>query len=48
MSDTPRMQPFYCPYCGEQDLRPADPAGYRCQVCDRRFELTFLGLGEGA
>jgi DNA-directed RNA polymerase subunit RPC12/RpoP len=48
MSDTPMMQPFYCPYCGEQDLRPSDPAGYHCRVCDRRFELTFVGLGEEA
>jgi len=48
MSETPRMQPFYCPYCGEQDIRLAEPAGYHCRVCDRRFELTFVGLGEGA
>jgi hypothetical protein len=40
MSDTPRMQPFYCRYCGQQDLRPAEPAGYDCRVCDRLFELT--------
>jgi ribosomal protein L37AE/L43A len=50
MSDpTPRVQPFFCPYCGEQDLRPAATNGWHCRVCDRRFELSFIGLGsEGA
>lgn len=48
MSDpTPRVQPFFCPYCGEQDLRPAGRAAWHCRVCDRRFELGFLGLGSG-
>jgi ribosomal protein L37AE/L43A len=42
---TPRAQPFYCPYCGEQDLRPGATGGWHCRVCDRRFELTFSGLG---
>jgi ribosomal protein L37AE/L43A len=46
-SGTPRAVPFYCPFCGEQELRPAEPAGWHCTVCDRRFELTFEGLGEG-
>ena len=31
-SATPRAVPFYCPFCGEQDLRPADPSGWRCEV----------------
>ena len=26
MSDTPHAVPFYCPFCGEQDLVPAEPA----------------------
>ena len=43
---TPRVQPFFCPYCGEQDLRPSETTGWHCRVCDRRFELSFLGLGE--
>jgi ribosomal protein L37AE/L43A len=48
MSDpTPRVQPFFCPYCGEQDLRQAGRAAWHCRVCDRRFELGFLGLGAG-
>jgi hypothetical protein len=48
MSDTPRAQPFFCPFCGEQDLRPGAEAGWHCRTCDRRFELRFLGLGEVA
>ena len=40
MSDTPHAVPFYCPFCGEQDLVPAEPAGWRCEVCLRTFELT--------
>ena len=47
MSEAPRAVPFYCPFCGEQDLRPSDPSGWRCEACERRFELTFLGVGEG-
>ncbi len=44
-SPTPRVVPFFCPYCGEQDLRPGEGSGWRCRVCDRLFELTYLGLG---
>jgi len=44
--ETPRAQPFFCPYCGEQDLRPSATSGWHCRVCDRRFELTFIGVGE--
>ena len=46
-SATPRAVPFYCPFCGEQDIRPDDPSGYRCEVCDRRWELRLLGVGPG-
>jgi ribosomal protein L37AE/L43A len=42
---TPHAVPFYCPFCGEQDLRP-DEGGWRCLVCERRFELTVTGVGE--
>lgn len=47
MSDatTPRAAPFYCPFCGEQDLRPSEPAGWRCRTCERLFEVTLLGVG---
>jgi transcription elongation factor Elf1 len=45
-----RAAPFYCPYCGETDLVPdGDEAGsFHCETCDRRFQLKFVGLGEGA
>lgn len=44
---TARAQPFSCPYCGEPDLRPGEQhATWYCLTCDRRWRLTFLGLGE--
>jgi predicted RNA-binding Zn-ribbon protein involved in translation (DUF1610 family) len=41
-----RQVPFYCPYCGDEDLRPAGPAGgsWRCGACQRAFELRFAGV----
>jgi transposase-like protein len=41
-----RQVPFYCPYCGDQDLRPAGPdgGGWRCGACARQFELRFAGV----
>ena len=45
MSDV-RAVPFYCPFCGEQDLRPGDPSGWRCTSCERRFELTVTAVGD--
>ena len=48
---TERAVPFHCPYCGEEDLRPAETAGpagagpsWECAGCNRAFALTFLGL----
>jgi ribosomal protein L37AE/L43A len=43
---TPRAVPFYCPFCGEQDLRPAEPAGWRCASCERVFALELLRVGD--
>jgi len=44
-SPTPRAQPFFCPYCGEQDIRPAEEAGvFHCELCDRLWRLEFKGL----
>ncbi len=41
-----RAQPFYCPYCGEQDFVPIDdPGQFYCQSCNRRFQVKMLGLG---
>ena len=47
-SATPRAVPFYCPYCGEQELRPADPQGWRCDVCERTFRLDLVSVGGDA
>lgn len=51
MNDTegsPRAQPFYCPYCGEEDFVPFGGGGqYHCHSCNRRFGVQFLGLGGG-
>ncbi|MFN2389193.1 MAG: Insertion element protein [Actinomycetota bacterium] len=44
---TVRAAPFFCPYCGEQELEPSGgPSGWYCSSCDRRFDLRFDGLGE--
>ena len=45
---SPQAVPFYCPFCGEQDLRQDDAgdAAWRCDSCERRFELTFVGIAE--
>jgi transposase-like protein len=45
-----RAAPFYCPYCGEEDLEPydagpGDGAGWYCRGCARAFKLKFLGIG---
>jgi ribosomal protein L37AE/L43A len=43
-----RQAPFYCPYCGEEDLFPADvPAetgAWTCRSCLRIFELRPVGV----
>lgn len=41
-----RAQPFYCPYCGEEDFVPfGDTAGaYLCRSCTRQYVVTFVGL----
>ena len=45
-----RAVPFYCPFCGEQDIRPDDAgtAAWRCESCERRFELTLTAIGGDA
>jgi hypothetical protein len=46
---TPHAQPYYCPYCGEQDFRPGEEHGeYHCRVCDRTWKLAFRRLGAPA
>jgi ribosomal protein L37AE/L43A len=45
MSESERMAPFYCPYCGEEDLRPQEDHGsWACRSCRRVFVLRFVGL----
>jgi predicted RNA-binding Zn-ribbon protein involved in translation (DUF1610 family) len=41
-----RQVPFYCPYCGEETLTPAGPAGgeWQCGACLRGFRLRFTGV----
>jgi hypothetical protein len=41
-----RAVPFYCPYCGEEDLRPEEqpPAAWRCADCQRVFVVRLVGL----
>jgi len=41
---TERATPFYCPYCGDEDLRPEENGGWRCSGCRRVFSVKFLGL----
>jgi ribosomal protein L37AE/L43A len=36
--------PYVCPFCGEEDLRPADEGRWHCRACLRLFSLTFHGL----
>ena len=48
-----RVVPYYCPYCGEEDLRPyeADPdsdveirGGWHCADCTRVFAVKYHGM----
>ena len=45
-----RATPFYCPYCGDEDLRPSEAGGgaWECAGCARAFRLSFLGLLAGS
>ena len=40
---------FYCPYCGEEDLRPEEePHGaWRCADCRRVFVVRMVGVAAG-
>ncbi len=42
---TPRAVPFYCPFCGEQELRPDEDGRWRCEGCERVFRLELVGVG---
>ncbi|MDQ1687860.1 MAG: hypothetical protein QOK42_835 [Frankiaceae bacterium] len=40
-----RAAPFYCPYCGDEDIEPfGDAHGeWRCDSCLRVWKLSHLG-----
>jgi transposase-like protein len=43
---TPRhAPPFYCPYCGEENIRPhgQESSEYRCGSCLRVWNLRLIG-----
>ncbi len=50
MSSPERAVPFYCPFCGEESLRPHgdDPdsghGDWRCEDCTRVFSVRYKGL----
>lgn len=41
-----RAVPFFCPYCGDEELTPVpEPSGaWRCQACRRVFAVRLAGL----
>ncbi|SOD74348.1 hypothetical protein SAMN05892883_3532 [Jatrophihabitans sp. GAS493] len=43
---TERAAPFYCPYCGDEDLRPfGEKHGeWRCGSCRRVYRLGYIGI----
>jgi len=44
-----RQVPFYCPYCGDEALRPAGAKSgeWDCHSCARSFKLHFAGVRAG-
>jgi hypothetical protein len=36
---------FYCPYCGEESLRPGDDDAWHCTGCLRSFTVTLTAFG---
>jgi len=49
-----RAVPYFCPYCGDEDLHPhlpadpdARPSGWECRSCARVFSVVFKGLNFG-
>ena len=51
MTESARIVPFQCPYCGEEDLRPHLAEGaetskhgeWECRTCLRAFRLSMIG-----
>jgi transposase-like protein len=46
MTSLERAAPLYCPYCGDEDLRPyeSEHGGWECRSCARVFVVKFIGL----
>jgi hypothetical protein len=44
---TQRAVPFYCPYCGDEDLQPYEDkhGAWWCQSCRRAWSLSMIGTG---
>lgn len=44
---TQRAVPFYCPYCGDEDLQPYGErdGAWWCQSCRRAWALSLIGTG---
>jgi ribosomal protein L37AE/L43A len=45
-----RGAPFYCPYCGDEDIRPFGErhGDWRCGACRRVWALRYVGLARPA
>ncbi len=41
-----RVVPYYCPYCGDENLRPSEEGHgtWECHACARAFSVRFVGL----
>lgn len=46
MSAGGHSQPFYCPYCGEEDFEPAgaEAGTFACNSCDRAWKVELMGV----
>jgi transposase-like protein len=53
MTDSQRVVPYHCPFCGGENLRPHEPpddapatahAGWECRECTRVFSVKLIGL----
>jgi hypothetical protein len=42
--------PLYCPFCGEEDLRPVedDASAWSCRACAHVFSVTLVRVDHGA
>jgi transposase-like protein len=40
------VPPFYCPYCGDEDIRPFGErhGDWRCGACRRIWTLRYVGV----